>query len=120
VLGAQLDSGFEVVAETVGLEEALEGASLAITGEGRIDQTSFGGKVVGGVLDWATDAGVPAVSIIAGQVGPGVAEELSLFPAARLYALTDRVWQSGETFARAATLVEEAAYEAALASLIDG
>ncbi len=115
-LGARLDSGFDVVAEAVGLEEALEDAPLVVTGEGRVDDTSFGGKVVGGVLDWATDANVPVVAVIAGQVGPGVADELSLYPSARLYPLTDRVWQSGETFARAATLVEEAALEAALAA----
>ena len=38
---------------------------------------------------------------------------MAVHAGAQLLALTDRVWQSGEAFARAATLVEEAALEAA-------
>ena len=43
-----------------GLKTALDGVDLVVTGEGRLDATSFEGKVVGGVLEWATDAGVAA------------------------------------------------------------
>ena len=39
-------------------------------------------------------------------------DEIALHAGVQLLALTDRVWQSGEAFARAATLVEEAALEA--------
>src|SRR5712691_3781370 len=35
-IGAELAPGFEVVAEAVGLEAALEGADLAMTGEGKL------------------------------------------------------------------------------------
>jgi hypothetical protein len=35
----------------------------------------------------------------------------------QVLALTDRVWQAGEAFARAATLVEEAALEAGRTAL---
>ena len=45
--------GFEVVAEAVGLEAAFEGATLVVTGEGKLDASSLEGKVVGGVLAWA-------------------------------------------------------------------
>ena len=45
-----------------GLEDALEGVDLVVTGEGKLDATSFEGKVVGGVLEWAADAGVAAPS----------------------------------------------------------
>jgi len=111
-IGAELEPGFEVVAGAAGLEGALEGIELVMTGEGRLDSTSFDGKVVGGVLDWATDAGVPHAAVIAGQVTADARDELALHAGVELFALTDRVWQAGETFARSATLVEEAALEA--------
>jgi glycerate kinase len=111
-IGAQLEPGFDVVASAAGLDRALEGVDLVVTGEGRLDATSFDGKVVGGVLEWAADAGVPNVAVIAGQVTADAREELALHGGAQLLALTDRVWQSSETFSRTGTLVEEAAFEA--------
>jgi glycerate kinase len=111
-IGAELEPGFDVVAGAAGLESALEDVDLVVTGEGRLDATSFEGKVVGGVLEWATDAGVPHLAVVAGQVAPEGREELALHAGARLLALTDRVWQAGEAFAQAATLVEEATLEA--------
>jgi glycerate kinase len=111
-IGAELEPGFEVVAGAAGLESALEGVELVVTGEGRLDASSFDGKVVGGVVEWATDAGVPHCAVIAGQVTDDAREELALHAGTQLLALTDRVWQAGEAFARAATLVEEASLEA--------
>lgn len=115
-LGATLEPGFDVVARAVGLETALLDADFVVTGEGKLDASSFEGKVVGGVLGWAADAGVERCAVIAGQITDDAArtiadhgEELA---DAWLYALTDRVWQGGEAFARAALLVEEAAVEA--------
>ncbi|HEY7105006.1 MAG TPA: glycerate kinase [Acidimicrobiia bacterium] len=116
-IGAQLEPGFDVVADAVGLEDALDGVDLVVTGEGRLDRTSFDGKTVGGVLEWAADAGVPHVAVIAGQVTPEAREELALRAGVQVLALTDRVWQGGEAFARAATLVQEAALEAARSAL---
>ena len=52
-LGAQLRPGFQLVAERAGLVEALGDVDLVLTGEGRLDATSFAGKVVGGVLELA-------------------------------------------------------------------
>lgn len=111
-IGAVLEPGFDVVADAAGLETALEGVELVVTGEGRLDASSFEGKVVGGVIEWAGDAGVPHRAVIAGQVTDDAREELALHADTQVLALTDRVWQSGEAFARAATLVEEAALEA--------
>ena len=45
----------------------MRDASLVLTGEGRIDATSFAGKVVGHVLDEARGLGVPA-GVVAGDV----------------------------------------------------
>jgi glycerate kinase len=65
--GAALLPGAAEVARIAGLGRALDGAGLVITGEGRFDATSAGGKVVGEVCAAAARAAVPAV-IVAGQL----------------------------------------------------
>ena len=70
-LRAELAEGFDVVATEIGLAEAIEGADVVITGEGRLDAGSFDGKVTGGVLAMAAEARVPA-GVIAGVREPGI------------------------------------------------
>jgi len=55
------------------LEPALTGASLVITGEGRLDGQSLHGKTPVGVAHVARRVGVPVIAL-AGSVGEGVAE----------------------------------------------
>lgn len=62
--GATLLPGAAELAEIAGLPQALAGADLVITGEGRYDVTSLDGKVVGAVCAMAT---VP-VAIVAGRL----------------------------------------------------
>jgi glycerate kinase len=111
-LGATLDAGFDVVAAAAGLGDALEGASLLVTGEGRLDRTSLEGKVVGGALGWASEHGITRRAVIAGQVVPDARETLEA-QGVLVLALSDRVWQASEAFTRAALLVTEAAVEVA-------
>ena len=54
-LGATLHSGFDLVAERIELAERIEGADLVITGEGLLDDESFHGKAVGGVVALAAE-----------------------------------------------------------------
>ncbi|MFN8034508.1 MAG: glycerate kinase [Acidimicrobiia bacterium] len=115
-IGARLEPGFDVIARAAGFEEHVGGADLVVTGEGKLDATSFEGKVVGGVLEWAFAEGVPRGAIIAGQVADGARARAAELGDVAVYALTDRVWQAGEAFSRAALLVEEAAVEAARAA----
>jgi glycerate kinase len=70
-LGAELRSGFAVVAGELGLEAAVAASELVVTGEGRLDATSFAGKVVGGVAELAASHGVPLL-VVAGEVDPAV------------------------------------------------
>jgi glycerate 2-kinase len=49
-LGATVASGFDVVAREHHLSEAIDDASVVITGEGRLDASSLQGKVVGAIL----------------------------------------------------------------------
>jgi glycerate 2-kinase len=73
--GARLVRGFDVVARLVGLADALRGAALCITGEGRIDRQSLEGKVVAGVAALARAAGVETIAI-GGSVDPPAVPEL--------------------------------------------
>ena len=63
-LGATLMPGFDIVAEEVGFDEALRNADIVITGEGELDDTSFSGKVVGSVVDYADEAHVPVHAVV--------------------------------------------------------
>jgi glycerate 2-kinase len=70
-LGATMSSGFALVAEGVGLADAMVGADLVVTGEGHLDDESFHGKVVGGVCAMAAEAGA-AVLVVVGDRDPDV------------------------------------------------
>ena len=73
VLGGRLVPGLRLVAEQVGLEEALSTVDAVVTGEGALDAESFHGKVVGGVVEAALQRDLP-VLVLAGTVRPGVPE----------------------------------------------
>ena len=63
VLGAQRRSGVDVVLELVGLDAALAGADLLVTGEGALDEQTLAGKAVAGVARRAQAHGIPAVAV---------------------------------------------------------
>ena len=66
-LGAESVPGIDWVLEVVGLDHALLGADLCITGEGHADGQSAHGKVVSGVAARCKSAGVPCVAIVGGM-----------------------------------------------------
>ena len=68
-LSASLRSGADVVLDAAGFDAALKGAGLVITGEGRFDGTSLGGKAVGAVAARCRAAGVPC-AVLAGAAEP--------------------------------------------------
>ena len=57
--GATIENGAAKIADLCGIESALIGTDLVITGEGRLDSQSFQGKVVGHMIERATAAHVP-------------------------------------------------------------
>jgi glycerate kinase len=93
-IGATLESGFELIAEELTLDEKIAEADLVLTGEGFLDEQSFHGKVVGGVADLARAADVPVVAI-AGQVFDEVGDRLPTVSLTERFgeevALTDTV-----------------------------
>jgi glycerate kinase len=67
-LGATFCPGSELVASLSGLAEAMQGADLVITGEGRLDAQTLHGKAPLGVARLAQQQGVPVLAI-AGSLG---------------------------------------------------
>lgn len=102
-LGGKVVPGFDLVADELGLHDALAGADLVITGEGHLDAQSFAGKVVGGVARLAGEAGVPVAAIV-GVADEEVADILATYAIADLYgldkALSEPLWCIGQTTTR--------------------
>jgi glycerate kinase len=81
-VGATLVPGFEVVADAIDLAERMERADLIVAGEGFLDDQSFNGKAVGGVVSLAAEVGV-AVLVVVGDTDaamtlPGAVDVVSL------------------------------------------
>jgi glycerate kinase len=97
-LAGTIERGAELVADAAGLSGALAGADLVLTGEGRLDGQTARGKVVAVVAARARAAGVPAVALCGGVVGPldalhdaGLTAALSIADGPRdLAAMVDR------------------------------
>jgi glycerate kinase len=68
VLGAVLESGFDVVARSVDLESRVAASDLVITSEGCLDAQSMMGKGPGRLLELGERQGIP-VMIVPGRVG---------------------------------------------------
>jgi glycerate kinase len=68
-LQGRLRPGIDIVADVVGLEAAIGAAHLVITGEGRIDGQSAGGKAPVGVARLARRLGKPVIAI-GGSLAP--------------------------------------------------
>ena len=102
-VGARLADGFGLIADAVDLYDLIEQADLVVTGEGRLDATSFDGKVVGGVVDLARAAGVPVVAVV-GQAAPDVTTDVPVLDLSaelgEATAMSDTVSSVSATVAR--------------------
>jgi glycerate kinase len=87
--GGSLQRGVDLVADAVGLAQAVPGHDLVITGEGTFDHTSRSGKVVYGVGQAAAAGARPCV-VLAGQVTVGGREARAMGIDAA-YAVADLV-----------------------------
>lgn len=88
-LGGDLVAGFGLVADFVGLSKRLDAADLVVTGEGRLDRTSFDGKVVGGVVE-ATGGRAPVLCVV-GELVPEAADKGNLPPGTEVISLVEEV-----------------------------
>ena len=94
-LGGKLIPGFELVADELDLYDAIDGADLVITGEGRLDEQSFRGKVVGGVAEIAAESGVD-VAVLVGVADATVRNRLPTWTLVEAYgeerAMREPLW----------------------------
>ena len=104
-LGGTLLPGFELVADELDLYDQLAGTDLIITGEGHLDDTSFAGKVVGGLAAIADEADLPLLAIV-GSVNAetGAAHEGAI----DILSLTD-IFGRDEALAEPKRCIESAA-----------
>lgn len=107
--GAPVKSGFEVVAEFVGLRSAIEEADVVITGEGRLDEQTLEGKAPAGLARLARELNKPVFAIVGSASAAAAAP--ALFDAVLVLARGDITPQ--ESVARAAELLQERARELA-------
>ncbi|MFJ4494396.1 glycerate kinase [Pseudomonas atacamensis] len=110
-LGAQFQAGVEVVAELVGLEEAVKDADLVITGEGRFDAQTLRGKTPFGVARIAKQHAVPVI-VIAGTLGEGY-QELYQHGIDAAFAVTSGPMSLEQACAEAPRLLRERATDIA-------
>ncbi len=99
---AEMRSGFEMVAEAVGLSAAVAGSDLVITGEGRLDGQTLEGKGPAGVASLARRFGKPVLAF-----GGAVLEAEALrgiFHA--VFAIQDEEISTGRAMREAETLLE--------------
>ncbi|MBC3239588.1 glycerate kinase [Pseudomonas lurida] len=110
-LGAQFRAGVEVVAELVGLDEAVRGADLVITGEGRFDAQTLRGKTPFGVARIAQRHNVPVI-VIAGTLGDGY-EQMYAHGVATAFALPSGPMSLEQACSEAPRLLSERAADIA-------
>ena len=67
LLGAELAPGAATVLDLLGFDQHLRGHDLVVTGEGRVDRTTFAGKAPGEVARRAASAGIQCV-VFGGRV----------------------------------------------------
>lgn len=107
--GAKVVSGFDLVADTLRLEERIAASDLVITGEGRIDGQTLEGKGPAGVAALARRHGKPVLAL-AGSVAENAAVH-ALFDAT--CAITDEPTTLAAAMSRGAEFLERAATRAA-------
>lgn len=72
LLNAIMKPGIDIVIEATQLEQAIQGADVVITGEGRIDSQTIHGKTPSGVAKVCKAANIPVIGI-AGCLSPDCA-----------------------------------------------
>jgi len=71
-LGGTICSGIEAILALTRFESRLDGCDLVISGEGRLDNQSFDGKVISGIAEKTSKHGIPLYLIV------GTAEGMDL------------------------------------------
>ncbi|MGI9239493.1 MAG: glycerate kinase [Verrucomicrobiales bacterium] len=103
--GAELRSGFDLVASMSGLQAAIDGADLIVTGEGGMDAQTLMGKGPAGVAGMARSGGKRVVALC------GVARDLEALSGRfdQVISLESLINTREESMSRASELLEKSA-----------
>ncbi|MEV7575006.1 glycerate kinase [Pseudarthrobacter sp. NPDC089323] len=104
VLGAQRESGVELVHHLTNFDDRLAGADLLISGEGRLDHQSLGGKAAVGTAQAAMTRGIPVIAVCGSTTLTGPELEAAGF--SRAYSLRDLEPDLLRCLQNASTLLE--------------
>ena len=107
LLGAELVSGFELLAELSHLEELIAASDLIITAEGRIDGQSLEGKLPVGVAKLAKKHDKPVV-VLAGSIGEHL-DPLYALGIDAVFSIQSKPCTLEESISNAAELLESTA-----------
>jgi len=105
---ATVRPGVEVVAELVGLADALDRADLVITGEGRADEQTLQGKTAIGVATLARPRNTP-VALLCGGLGPGAEALDAAMALSVVQPIIDRPMELADAMADTERLLQAAA-----------
>ncbi len=108
-LKAKLQSGIKTMLDITEFDKVLEGTNIIFTGEGKIDQQTFNGKVVHGVAKKALSKDIP-IYIIAGASTLSNVEIESL-SIKKLRTVLSASKTKEEAFTNTKNIVEQLAYE---------
>jgi len=99
-LGASLEPGAPYVLDALRFGERLQGSAAVIAGEGRIDEQSVMGKIVGEIGDRALAAGVPLHAIVGRNSVPEEAAERIALRSVREATTLAEIEQTAERLGR--------------------
>jgi glycerate kinase len=109
--GAKVRSGFDLVADMIGLEQKIKAADLIITGEGSLDRQTLSGKTAAGVARLARQSGKRVVAVVGRSAGDREATELF----DEVHVVSNPQIPEQENIARAAELLRLAGHKLAKA-----
>ncbi|WP_313237039.1 glycerate kinase [Sporosarcina ureae] len=105
--GARLESGIDVVLESMNFAKHLSSSDFIVTGEGKTDRQTLAGKALMGIAKLAKVEGVPVI-VISGAIEEAARQEL-LGWFSELHSLDDGKMSLAELMAYAAELLENKA-----------
>lgn len=89
--GARLMPGARFVLDRLDFERRLAAADAVITGEGRLDEQSLGGKVIGTIAEICTRAGKPLYAIVGENALPPELAERAGIASVREAGISDAI-----------------------------
>ena len=103
-LNAKVKSGSEFILELTRLTEIIRNANLVITAEGKLDESSLGGKLPCKISEISSKHRCPCI-IIAGKISFGIRQHLP--PTTSAFSISLGTEEGGQDFERASQIITE-------------